>query len=66
MPVKITKNHRLEDDTFPSAVAMLQWINGRCGALKDTWELVGISTGSREDGKEYWVGLEFKPRKPGL
>lgn len=55
----IKENHRLEDASFPEPVAMLQWINGRCAALKDNWELTGIWTGTQDDRSEIWCGLEF-------
>lgn len=63
MSFVIKENHRLEDETFPNPVAMVQWINGRCAQLKDSWELTCIWTGTRDDGKEFWCGLEFTALK---
>lgn len=64
MTFVIKKGHRYEDETFPSPVAMLQWINGRCAALKDSWELTDIHTSNATDGKpELWCGLEFTALK---
>lgn len=59
MTFVIKENHRLEDETFPNPVALVQWVNARTAALKGSWTLTGIWTGTRDDGKEFWCGLEF-------
>lgn len=63
MSTRIKQSHRYEDETFPTPVAMLQWMNAQTAKLKNSWELVGIYTGTRDDGKEFWCGLEFAPIK---
>jgi hypothetical protein len=54
----IKEKHRYEDAEFPTAVLMVQWINGRVAALRDNWRLDTVSTGLH--GSDHWVGLVFE------